>query len=214
MGSLGIKFIAFGIVTTVLSAPALAQQPTRSIYCCDDDQRRPVCGDVLPAVCYGKAYREISPQGMVRRHVAAPPTAEELARKEAEERERREAQARLEVQRRLDLALLETYRSLDDIDGREARELAEIERGLEAIREREAELLARRERFERESEFYQGRDLPREITTGLRIIETEMLANRKLIEAREAEAEAVKVRFAADRRRYAELIASGEGRGR
>lgn len=203
-----------GVVAVALSVPVWAQQQTRSIYCCDDEQRRPVCGDVLPAVCYDKAYREISPQGLVRRHVAAPPTAEEIARREAEERERREEQARAEVKRRMDIALLETYQSLDDIDGLEARELAEIERSTVVIREREEDLLARRERLERESEFYQGRDLPREIASGLRIIETELVSNRRLIEAREAEAEAVKARYAADRRRYAELIASGEGLSR
>lgn len=194
------------------SSGAIAQgQVQRSIYCCDDQRGRPVCGDVLPAACYGKAYREISPQGVLRRHVAAPPTTEEIARRDAEERRRREEEARLEVQRRLDRALLETYLSLDDIDSREARELADIERGIAPLRERETELIAQRARYERESEFYQGRDLPREIESGLRIIETERNANMKMIEAREAEMDAVRVRYAADRRRYAELIAAGEG---
>ena len=33
----------------------------RSIYCCDVGGQ-PVCGDIPPAACYGRAYREMSPR--------------------------------------------------------------------------------------------------------------------------------------------------------
>ncbi len=195
----------------VASSGAMAQA---TIYCCDDDGGRPVCGDVLPAVCFGKAYREISPQGTVRRHVAAPLTAEEVARRNAQEERRREEEARLAVQRRLDLALLETYQSLDDIDVLEARALAEVDRDLVIIGEREQELKAQRQRLMDEAEFYVGRDLPREVATGLRLIDTEMAAYQSVRNSKEAEKQSIRERFAGDRRRYAELIAAGEGRRR
>lgn len=207
MGFLKAGFL-FGVLW-VLAAPASAQQ---SIYCCDDTQGRPVCGDLLPSACYGRAYREISPQGVVRRHVAAPLTAEEIAQRNAEEKRRKEEAARLAVQRRLDDALIETYMSLEDIDLREERALAEADRSVEEIREREEELLAQRERYKQESEFYAGRQLPREIVTGLRIIETELAAYHSVIRAKDAEKEAIRARYASDRRRYAELIAEGRGR--
>ena len=209
MGPLRHSLVAIALL--VLGLSANAQQ---TIYCCDDERGRPVCGDVLPSVCFGKAYREISPQGTVRRHVAAPLTAEEIARRNAEEQRKREEEARLAIQRRLDLALLETYQSLDDIDHLEARALAEVDRDLVVIEERERELASQRELLVQESEFYVGRDLPREIATGLRLIDTELAAYQSVRDAKDAEKQSIRERFAADRRRYAELIAAGEVRTR
>ena len=64
-----------------VSSGTLAAQPAgaASIYCCDVGGQ-PVCGDILPAACYGRAYREMSPSGIVRRTVPAPLTADELSR--------------------------------------------------------------------------------------------------------------------------------------
>lgn len=199
------------LMLMVLSAPAMAQ---RTIYCCDDDRGRPVCGDLLPSVCFGKAYREISPQGTVRRHVPAPLTPEEIVRRDAEQELRRQEEAWLANQRRLDQALLETYQSLDDIDRLEARALAEVDREMLVIQKREVELVDERERLMDEAEFYVGRDLPREMANALRLIETEMAAYESVRSAKESEKQAIIDRYAADRRRYAELIAAGESRRR
>ena len=57
---------------------AQAQAGGRTTYCCDVGGQ-PVCGDILPAACYGRAYREMSPSGLVRRTVAAPLTPQEIA---------------------------------------------------------------------------------------------------------------------------------------
>lgn len=209
---MGLSRNALIVVALLLPGlPAMAQQ---TIYCCDDERGRPVCGDVLPTVCFGKAYREISPQGTVRRHVAAPLTAEEIARRDAEERRLQEEEALLAVQRRIDRALLETYQNLDDIDFLEARALAEVERELEVIAEREEELAEQRERLMLETEFYIGRELPRELATGLRLIDTELAAYESVRAAKQVETQSIRERFAADRRRYAELIAAGDGRRR
>lgn len=204
-----LRLSLIGLLMLVWVAPVSAQ---RSIYCCDDDHGRPVCGDVLPAVCFGKAYREISPQGTVRRYVAAPPTAEEIAQREAEERARREEEARLATQRRLDRALLEAYQSLDDIDVLEARALAGVDREIAHIEEREQVLFEQRERLMQEAEFYEGRELPGEIASGLRLIDTELAAYENVRQTKEADKQTIRERYAADRRRYAELIAAGERR--
>lgn len=197
-----------------LAAPlaAAAQGGGRSIYCCDDANGRPVCGDVLPAVCYGRAYREISPQGSVRRHVAAPLTREEVARRDAEEKRRKDEEERRLKQRRLDQALLETYTGLEDIDVRQERALAEVERSLEGLLAREAELRRRRLREEGEAGAYRGRELPRALANSLRDIDSELASLRTVIEAKTREIDAIRARFAADRRRYAELVAAGETR--
>jgi hypothetical protein len=195
-----------------LPLAAVAQAGGRSIYCCDDANGRPVCGDVLPPVCYGRAYREISPQGTVRRHVAAPLTREEISRRDAEELRRKDEEARRLKQRRLDEALLETYKSLEDIDVRQERALAEVERGIDGLRAREAELVAQRKEIEAEMEYYRDRDVPRALYNRMRDVEAELVSQRSVLEAKKREMNAIHARFASDRRRYAELIAAGEER--
>lgn len=217
MGSLRRSRTLLCCVLLGLAWPVAAQKSgggSRPIYCCDDAQGRPVCGDMLPAVCYGRAYREITPQGGVRRYVAAPLTAEEVAKKRAAEQAKKEQDARALVQRRLDDALLETYASLEDIDEREDRALAEIERSVEAVRMRLAELTVQRANLQKDIDFYQGREMPRDLENQLASIESETSAYRKVIETKDGEKASVRERYAQDRRRYAELIASGETRRR
>ncbi|MDV7395017.1 hypothetical protein RZS08_26770, partial [Arthrospira platensis SPKY1] len=88
-----------------LPGESAAQAGGRTIYCCDVGGQ-PVCGDILPAACYGRAYREMSPSGVVRRVVAAPLTPEEIARRSEAERQHRAAEADRLRQLRLDQALL------------------------------------------------------------------------------------------------------------
>jgi hypothetical protein len=199
------------VLVAALALPlvAAAQTGGRSIYCCEDANGRPVCGDVLPAACYGRAYREISPQGTVRRHVAAPLTPQEIARRDAEAKRRKAEEERRLKQRRLDEALLETYKSLEDIDVRQDRALAQVQSGIESLRVREAELVVRRGEVEAEFDSYHGRDVPRELSNRLRNVDSELASHRTVIDAKTREMDAIRARFAADRRRYAELLASG-----
>lgn len=191
----------------VCAVPAHAQGV---IYCCEDDNGRRVCGDVLPTVCYDRTYREMTPQGTVRRTVAAPLTAEEIARRNAEERRQREEAARQLVQRRLDQALLETYPNLSDIDDRETRALNDIERDLALIAEREQELLAQRRQILQSAGFAADQSLPREIENRIRIIDTELNAYLNVRTTKELEKASIRERFAADRKRYIELMAENK----
>ena len=101
------------VFALAVSSGTLAAQPAgaASIYCCDVGGQ-PVCGDILPAACYGRAYREMSPSGIVRRSVPAPLTADEIAQRAAAEHKRRAEEAERMRQLRLDQALLETYRDM------------------------------------------------------------------------------------------------------
>lgn len=201
------RLLSHALLCAALLTPlaAAAQGSGRTIYCCEDDNGRPVCGDVLPGMCYGKAYREISPQGTVRRFVAAPLTPEEVARRQAEEQRRKAEEARALQQRRLDAALLETYPTLSELDARRERALAEVETGLGDVRQRLAELTLRRDRLAQETEFYRNGEVPRDLADELRTVEGEIAAQRSIIDAKNREAAAVRARFDDDRRRYIEL---------
>lgn len=194
------------LLLALLALPFGAQaQGGRTIFCCEDDAGRPACGDTLPPVCFGKAYREISPQGTVRRYVAAPLTAEEIARRQAEERQRKAEEARALQQRRLDEALLETYASLGDLDAQRDRSLADAGKSMQEQRRRLEELEARRQKLAEEQEFYRDRELPPELANELRVIEAEMAAQRVVLDAKTRELETIRSRFDEDRRRYLEL---------
>jgi hypothetical protein len=183
-----------------------------SITCCEDDSGRRICSDVLPPACYGKAYREIGPQGNVTRVVPAPMTAEERARAEQEEKARKVVEEKAREQRRRDVALLQTFASLDDLEGQRQRAVADIERDMAVAQLREAEVLKRRAKLDREAEFFVPKALPSELANNLLENDGELNAQRSVIASKQRDLEAVKARYDADRRRYSELLAEKASR--
>ena len=217
MGSLRVESFSLRpgagllLVAVLLGGEAAAQPPaTRSIYCCDVGGQ-PICGDILPAACYGRAYRELSPSGVVRRTVPAPLTADELSRRAELERQRRAEEAERQRQQRLDQALLETYRSLDDLERRRDRELRDVERTLEALREREAALVERQRALIQDATRTDKSDVAASLERDIRTLDSEIVAQRGVLEAKTRERAAVLERFAEDRRRYLELTAEDGG---
>lgn len=202
-GVLGFVLLLLATVST----PALAQsQAVGIIYCCDQGGQT-ICGDILPPACYGRAYREVNPSGTVRRYVPAPLTPAEAARRSAEEnRLRAENSERLRQQRR-DKALLDTYRSLDDLDDRRDREIAEFDRSIRSLGERESELLARHRELLAVRADADGGEAAAQLEEDLRRIDGEIVVQRSIIAAKLRERSAVLDRFAADRQRYLQLSA-------
>jgi len=205
---MGLRRLADLGFAALLAAPLAASAQTSSggktIYCCDIGGQ-PICGDVLPNACYGRAYREMSPQGVIRRQVAAPLTADEISRRNEDARLRAEADARLARQRRLDQALLDTYQSVADVDFRRDRALADLDKTISSLRVRETELVERRNRIAKETEPFQGRAVPRELAEDLDNANGELSAHRSVIDAKQRERESIRARFEEDRRRYIEL---------
>lgn len=193
------------LLVALLLGLTLANTAGAKVYCCEDANGRRQCGDVLPQACYGRAYREMGPQGTIKREVSAPLTADEIARRNAAEQQKKDDETRQAKQRRLDQALLETYASVEDLDRRRDKDVADIERSIEEARKRDKELRTKRQRFEKEAEFHKGRDLPRDLAANLRSIDSELASQGKLIEDKTRELEATRARFEADRARYVEL---------
>ncbi|WP_341646254.1 hypothetical protein [Thauera sp. SDU_THAU2] len=201
-----------GVLAGVLAAAALmaadgalAQaQGGRVIYCCDVGSQ-PVCGDILPPVCYGRAYREMNPSGTVRRIVPAPLTTEEIARRNALERERRAQEAARLKQLRMDEALLETYRSLEHLDERRDREIGSLDKSIQILRQREAELIERQhELIQEAAQAGEGKADP-VVEENIRSLDSEIVAQRSVIDAKMRERSAILDRFDEDRQRYIEL---------
>ena len=192
---------------------AQAQAGGRTTYCCDVGGQ-PVCGDILPAACYGRAYREMSPSGLVRRTVAAPLTPQEIAERAAVERERRAAEAERVRSLRLDQALLETYRNLDDLDSRRDRELRDLDRTIRALRARESELIERHHSLIAEATHTDKSEVAASLEADIGVLDSEIAAQSSIIAAKLRERNAVVERFEEHRRRYVELTAGGKADAR
>lgn len=175
------------------------------LYCCSDEQGRQVCGDILPQACIGRAYREIGDSGQTVRRVDAPLTAEQRARRDAEEKQRREQELAQNQQRRRDQALLDTYGSERDIETLRSRAEDEVRR---AIRDAEAKIedaRRRRQKFEDEAEFYLKKTLPGEVEKGLIDTRLEIKASESVIESKKRELATIRDKYAEDLRRWREL---------
>lgn len=194
-----------------LLAPGAMAAPT-SITCCDDASGRRICADILPPACYGRGYREISPQGTVLRVVPAPMSAEERARAEQEDKARKVAEEKAREERRRDAALLQTYSSLDDLEAQRRRAQADIQEDIDKARQREAEVLERRVKLDQEAAFYTRKPKPVELANALRENDGDLAAQRIVIESKQRDLAAVKARYDKDRLRFSELLAQKVGR--
>lgn len=210
----GLAGLACCVLFALSPGEVRAQTTTAKIVYCCDVGGQPVCGDILPAACYGRAYREMSPSGLVRRTVAAPLTPEEIAERAAVERERRAAEADRVRKLRLDQALLETYRNLEDLDSRRDRELRDLDRTIRALRARESELIERQHSLIDEATHTDKSEVAASLEADIGVLDSEIAAQSSIIAAKLRERNAVVERFEEHRRRYLELTAGGKADAR
>ena len=190
------------MATAAESAPATG---SGKFFCCTDASGKQVCGDTLPHACYGRAYRELGQSGQTLREVDAPLTAEQRAKRAAEEELRKEEEVRLKEQQRQDQALLNTYANVADIEVMRQRALDEVGSSIKAAETRIAEIRARRKKFEDEAEFYKKKTLPPEIKKGLLDTEYEIRSQQSIIEAKNKETGAIQAKYDEDRARFLDL---------
>lgn len=190
------------LLALLLPLPAAA---AGNIFCCNDERGKQVCGDILPAACVGRAYREINQVGMVVRTVEAPLTPEQKALRAHEERKKKEAEEAAKEQRRLDAALLQTYGSEADIELMRQRSEADVHREISLAKEKIEIARKRREKFENEAEFYKKKTLPPDVEKGLKDADYEIKAQQDLIEAKQREFDLIKAKYDEDLRRFREI---------
>lgn len=175
------------------------------LYCCNDERGKQVCSDLLPQACYGRAYREIGESGFVQRHVDAPLTAEQRAQRAAEDAQRKADEEVLKEQRRKDVALLNTYSSVKDIELMRERAEQDAQAAIRAAEVKIAAARLQRKKYEDEAEFYKKKTLPPEIDKGLRDADLEIRAQGSIIEVKKKEMGMIRAKYDDDTRRYLEL---------
>jgi hypothetical protein len=176
-----------------------------NFYCCIDANGKQMCGDLLPQACYGRAYRELGPNGQTLRTIEAPLTAEQRAARSAEEAQRKVEEEILREKHRKDQALLNTYGSEKDIEFMRLRAQADVQKSINGAEAKIVEIRTERKVFENEAEFYKKKKLPPEVQKGLRDADYEIKAQEYLIESKKKELDLIRIKYDDDLRRYQEI---------
>lgn len=184
--------------------PVAAQAQT-AIYICKDASGKTFTSDRLLPECAGRAVREMDKNGMVRREIPAPLTAEQRRQKELEEARLKAEAAAAEEQRQVNRAMLARYRNENEIQLARSRTLEPMHDQIK----REAETLAaaEKDRAELQKKIDQANKKPPSPILQSKLAEAEhsMAAIKKKIAAYQAEEAQINQRFDATFKRYREL---------
>jgi hypothetical protein len=186
-----------------LSTPAVAR-----IVCCDVDGKR-TCGDPPPSQCINKA-RTVFDKGGVAKEVEAPLTMEQRAARDAEAARKKEEEKKAAEQARKDGALRDSYSNANEIDHARDRAIADIEKNAEQAKNRLETALKKQQTLNQEKEFYLKKPMPARLQAQIRDNDSEIAAQHKALEQKDADITAAKERYAADKQRYVQ-ITSGTG---
>jgi hypothetical protein len=188
----------FGLVLLGLSLPAAA-----AITCCEVNGKR-ACGNPTPPQCLDKAKTEFS-KGGTAKQVEAPLTAEQRAAREVEEARKKEEERKAAEQARKDRALLDSYNSEKDFDAAFDRAKADIEKNTEQATHRLEAAQKKKLKLEQEKEFYQKKPMPADLQSQIKDNESEIAAQKKALEDKDAKIAEVRAKFDADKMRYRTL---------
>lgn len=175
-------------------------------YCCQDNASgRRLCGDTLPPLCRGQAYRVIDSSGNVIKEVGPPLTPEQKAELTLENARRKRMEEAAREQRRKDQALLDTYATLEDIDQAQKKAEADINAAILATIARIDVAHVKRKKLEEEAEFYKKKTMPADLAKQLEAINHEIGLQQELLNVKKHDFDTVRTKYDADRKRYNEL---------
>ncbi|MGC4405867.1 hypothetical protein [Methyloversatilis sp. MC4-4] len=192
-----------------LLALALLHVPASEarVYCCKDARGQQVCGDVLPAACADRGYRELNSQGATVKQVEAPMTDAQRAKRDADAKKAREEEMVRQEQRRRDTTLLNTYTSEREIDVARDRRIADIEELLSRLREQQQTLSERQKKLEKDAAAFtaKGKRVPSGIKDRLDTNGEDLRQIGENIAQKERDLVDTRKRFEEDRARFREI---------
>ena len=188
----------------LLSLSALPFSASADFYCCQDGGRR-VCGDTLPDVCRGRAYKLLDKSGNLLKDVGPPLTAEQKAALLEEQKRQKEQEEKAREQRRRDQALLDTYSSIKDIDISQEKAENDVKLSIKNVEAQIQLTQLKRKKFEDEAEFYKKKQIPPEVQKGLQLTNHELKLQEELLELKQSEFAKIKAKYDGERQRFIEL---------
>lgn len=192
-----------------LLALALLHVPASEarVYCCKDARGQQVCGDVLPAACADRGYRELNSQGATVKQVEAPMTEAQRAKRDADAKKARDEEMVRQEQRRRDTTLLNTYTSEREIDAARDRRITDIEELLSRLREQQQTLSERQKKLEKDAAVFtaKGKRVPSGIKDRLDTNGEDLRQIGENIAQKERDLVDTRKRFEEDRARFREI---------
>ena len=155
-------------------------------YRCTGKDGKKYYGQSVPPQCTGVAVEQLSASGTVMKRIDPQASADERAKKEAEEAEHRKQEALAKDQSRRDQALLATYGSEKDVEDMRRRALEDNQRGSEQI---EAKIAGLQERASK----------------GDASAGNELAMQQSLLDSKKKEAQAINNKYDDERKRYLQL---------
>ncbi len=194
-----LHFTGFLLLGLGITLPAAAR-----ITCCDVDGKR-VCGDPPPPQCVNKA-KTVFNKGGVAKDVEAPLTEEQKAAREAEKARKVEEEKQAAEQARRDRALTGSYSSEREIDKALERSIANVEKNASQANARLETAQKKQTDLAKEKEFYLKKPMPAQLKRQVEENEKEIAAQEAILKQKDADIEALKVRFGEDKKRYQQLM--------
>lgn len=187
------------------------------IFFCKDASGKTIAADRPIPECSDRQVRVLSKNGVHKRVIAAPLTAEQKQEKLLQEEKRKQDEAILAEQRQQDRAMLLLYQNEQDIASARKRETEQLKERIAIDREKIAEAEKRRAMAQAEAGRSQGKSAAAP-QLALESLERTIRDNRKSIAAYEADMAAVNRRYDKTVQRFRELApgtasASIEGAG-
>ncbi|WP_114403118.1 DUF4124 domain-containing protein [Parvibium lacunae] len=112
------------------------------IYQCKDTTGRLITSDRPIPECEKAPVRELGRDGLYRRDIPAPLTAEQIRQREIQEEQRKQQEVAKKEQERRDAALLNVYRTEADLEAARQRALKQLDADLVLSRTRSSNTLA------------------------------------------------------------------------
>ena len=197
------------LVAAAIAALALPQAAEAQSYRCTGKDGKKYYGATIPPQCIGLTVEQISPQGVVIRRIEGQMSPEERAKRDAEARAAEERDALAKEEARRNRALLATYSSEADIEAARKRAMEDNSKGVEEIQARIDQMKKRLDGFNKEMEFYQGKNKPpaklaedvRETQASIKGLEDQM--------AKKKDVSAINARYDEDKKRFLDLQKGG-----
>ena len=181
-------------VTIAFAIAALPLAVLAQSYRCVGTDGKKYYGSSVPPQCLGRPVEELNAQGMVMKKFDAAASADERAKKEAEDAERKKREAISKEQGRKDNALLASYTSEKDIEQARARALEGVQKATAEVEERIAALKKRRAAPNQD----------------VKTIDIDLKAQEGLLAAKRKEADSINAKYDDDKRRYIEITKRGK----
>lgn len=191
------------VIAAFAAAPLAAE--AQSYRCVGKDGKR-YYGSIVPPECAGRPVEQLSPQGLVIKRIDPEGSEKERKAKEAEAAAKREQETAAKEAERRNRALLATYTSVEDVDAARARAIADNKKALAQIEERIASTRKRQTGYEKELEFYTGKNKPpAKLLEDIQAVQLELKEHQASYESKKKEVDAINQKYDEDKKRYTEL---------